>query len=48
MSEFTRKQLRDLRKDEKAFDSVGLSWLAKVSRKEYDILEDKVKTKQIN
>ena len=48
MSEFTRKELSSLKKDVKVFDSVGLGWLAKISKREYDILNEKIQNKRIN
>lgn len=44
MSEYTKNRLNALKESSEVFDGIGLNWLAATSKKEYEILSEKVKT----
>ena len=44
MSEYTKNRLKALKESSDVFNGVGLNWLAATSKKEYEILSEKVRT----
>ncbi len=44
MSEYTKNKLNTLKESSEIFSGLGLNWLATTSKKEYEILAEKVRT----